>query len=225
MIFVEVRLDHPILREALRAAPEIELEWVRNTCADEGREMLFWAEGSGFETFEAGLENDTTVTVSRSLGDGSRSLYQVKVIGEGLETDLYPTLVENGGIVISATVTDEGWFCRFGIPDQTGVDRFFAAAERHDVGFDVYRISGREDAARTRDFGLTELQRETLLAAFEAGYFDVPRRATQKDLGQRFGTSDTAISQRVRRGIKRLVANTVATESDRTSSTPTDRSR
>jgi len=52
---------------------------------------------------------------------------------------------------------------------------------------------------------LTDIQRETLTAALEAGYFAVPRTATLQDLADEFGVSDTAISQRIRRGVARLL--------------------
>ena len=57
---------------------------------------------------------------------------------------------------------------------------------------------------------LTQCQRETLLTALHLGYFDVPRAATLQELGQELGVSDTAISQRLRRGLRSLVASKVA---------------
>lgn len=53
---------------------------------------------------------------------------------------------------------------------------------------------------------LTDIQRETLAAALESGYFAVPRTATLADLAREFDVSDTAISQRIRRGVARLLA-------------------
>ena len=57
---------------------------------------------------------------------------------------------------------------------------------------------------------LTRCQRETLRAALRSGYFDVPRAATLQDLGQELGVSDTAISQRLRRGLRSLVATNLS---------------
>lgn len=52
---------------------------------------------------------------------------------------------------------------------------------------------------------LTRCQRETLQTALRSGYFDVPRAATLEDLGRELGVSDTAVSQRLRRGLRSLV--------------------
>jgi len=62
---------------------------------------------------------------------------------------------------------------------------------------------------RDSSSALTERQREALRAALRSGYFDVPRAATLQDLGKELGVSDTAISQRLRRGIRSLVETKV----------------
>lgn len=56
------------------------------------------------------------------------------------------------------------------------------------------------------DVDLTDTQRETLLLALERGYFDVPRRVNFVELADELGVSDTAVSQRLRRGTETLLA-------------------
>ncbi len=64
---------------------------------------------------------------------------------------------------------------------------------------------------------LTDNQREILLLAYEAGYFDVPRDITQDDLAERLDVTDSAVSQQLRRAISMLIAATL--ENDRTAGT------
>lgn len=52
---------------------------------------------------------------------------------------------------------------------------------------------------------LTQTQREALLEAYEAGYFDVPRQVGLSDLADRMGKSSGWLSTLLRRGLKRLV--------------------
>jgi predicted DNA binding protein len=44
-----------------------------------------------------------------------------------------------------------------------------------------------------------------LLAAYEHGFFEIPRSASMKDLADHFDISEQAISQRIRRGTANLI--------------------
>ena len=211
MKFVEILLDHPLLRVALQESPEMEVEWVRNAPPSEEWEMLFWASGGDFDAFDSGLENDPTVTVIRSIDVGMQRLYQVEIVGPGAETDLYPVVVELGGMVISATVTPEGWLCEFGFPDQASVQTYFETVEEYQIEFDIRRIYDLQQDEPEPDYDLTAAQRETLVTARQAGYFDIPREISLQELGDEFDTSDQAASERLRRGMKKLVDNTLPT--------------
>jgi len=205
MKLIETLLVHPLLRVALREAPEMTVEWVRNTAPGEDEwEMLFWARGGDFERFEAGLEADPTVTVTRSVDVGRQRLYQVEITDEGAETDLYPVLVDIGGLVMEATVTQDGWLCRFGFPDQAGVDRFFDRIGAYGIEYEVNRIYELTEADPEPEPDLTQTQRETLVRAIEAGYYDIPRAVSTSELADEFGVSDQAVSERLRRAIVAL---------------------
>lgn len=213
LVFIEARLDHPLLRTALRRVPAMRLEWVRNMELDGEREMLFWAGGGGaFDRFEAGLDEDPTVTLFRSVPLGEQRLYQVTMTPEGVTDDVYPVVVEVGGMVSEATVTRRGWDVRFVFPDAAGAERFFAAAREHADVFDLKRLYEALPADEEHALDLTQAQREALLVALEAGYFEVPRRCSLRDLSEELGVSDNAVSQRLRRGLKSLLYRTVGSE-------------
>lgn len=57
---------------------------------------------------------------------------------------------------------------------------------------------------------LTRAEQEALVRAFHDGYFDVPREIRLADLADRMDRSDGALSQLLRRGLRRLVASYVA---------------
>jgi predicted DNA binding protein len=202
----------------------MEVEWVRNGSLTDDWEMLFWARGGDFEQFETGLEADPTVSPVRTVELGTQRLYQVKISDEGAKTDLYPNLVEIGGLVLSATVSRDGWYCRFGFPDQAGVGRYFDAVEQYDVNFDIHRIYELQNAEPELSYDLTDPQREALLTAFEAGYFEIPRKISIAELGDKLGTSDQAASERLRRGLRKLVDNAVPiVQNSSTTTEPLDR--
>lgn len=59
---------------------------------------------------------------------------------------------------------------------------------------------------------LTDPQREAMIAAVENGYYDIPRNISTADLGDQLGISDQAVTERLRRGVSTLAANTMLAE-------------
>ncbi|MFC6724554.1 helix-turn-helix domain-containing protein [Halobium palmae] len=214
MIVVEFRLGTPALRETLSRTSEVRVEWERSDTADGERvHLLFWAEADGtdeFGAFEAALEDDPSVTAPTALVEvGGRRLYRAELRGEALERAVYPVLVEIGAVVRAVTVTASGWECHIAFPDRAAVDRFFDHCDEHGVETTVHRLYQERGEGSESSFGLTESQREILAAAVELGYLDVPRRVDLKELGEHLGISDTAASQRFRRGVRALVERTL----------------
>jgi predicted DNA binding protein len=209
MPFVEFRLDYPLLREALRRVPDMEIEWVRNVAPEGDTEMLFFAQGGDFDAFATALEADPTVSLVDSTEMGDQRIYRVGLVAPGGETTkLYSILTETASLVLSATATHEGWYCHFGFPDRSALDHFFEACRERDVEYEILRVT-EELNASAEPFGLTDPQREALVAALECGFFEVPRECTLEDLGDRLDISGTATSMRLRRGTKTLVERTV----------------
>lgn len=61
-------------------------------------------------------------------------------------------------------------------------------------------------------YGLTQAQRETLVRAYEAGYFEEPRGVTLAELAEQQDLLPGAVSGRLRRGLGQLLAQTVVAE-------------
>jgi len=76
-------------------------------------------------------------------------------------------------------------------------------------GFRLRRLApGAGDAPD--DDGLTDRQREALVAAHELGYFDIPRTASLDEVAAELGIGASALSERLRRAQAALVETTVA---------------
>jgi predicted DNA binding protein len=65
--------------------------------------------------------------------------------------------------------------------------------------FGAYREESRSPADR-----LTDRQREVLLVAVEAGYYEVPRRATHRDVAERLGLSVGTVSEHLQKAEARV---------------------
>ena len=209
MTFVRFRLEHPILRDTLERVPDMSLEWERSIPGDGGNQMLFWADDGDFDDFETAMEADPTIRPSRAIDVGDRRLYQVELVGEGAETDLYPIVIDTGSVVLQATVTADGWHGHFGFANRSSLERFFDTCREHDISFEIDRLYEPTDGVAS-SVGpwdrLTDKQQRSLLAAWKRGYFDVPKRTQLEDIASDLGITDTALSQRMRRGIATLIA-------------------
>lgn len=223
MILVEFHLDHPVLREALQRTPEMRIEWERSDIL-ESRDrirVLLWASGGDFEAFERGLDADPTVTPpSRTVDLGESRLYQLELVDEGWVTSIYPLVSEGGMVIQHCTATHEGWEFRIGFPDSRSISDFFEFCSEQDIGYTIRRIFEEQAHGEQSDFGLSAPQREALATALDIGYFDVPRENDLRELGDELEISDSAASQRLRRGVKTLLEETVFRDVEEPTSTP-----
>jgi len=125
---------------------------------------------------------------------------------------------DTGGTVLEAICTRNGWTVTIRFDDHSELGRCYRACVADDVQVTVASVRGptsleREDPASE----LTQRQRRTFLEAYERGYFEVPRRIDLAELARALDVSDTAVSQRLRRGTATLV-ETVLLEADETAS-------
>ena len=153
--------------------------------------------------FDAALADDPSVTNPVTIvdGDGER-LYRIEPTPEFM---LVPEVTRLGGARLDALCRDGTWSGRVQLPDREALAALHDYAEDHGATFEVRGLYRADAAGGWGDAGLTDAQREALLAAFEAGYFDTPRTATLEDLAGTLGISSTAVGRRLRRGTAHLV--------------------
>ena len=73
------------------------------------------------------------------------------------------------------------------------------------VGFQVERVGYSDDSEEWDSPMLTDRQTEVFGAAYEMGYFDIPRGATTADVAHQVGISKSTASDILRRTIRNLV--------------------
>ncbi|MDF9744364.1 helix-turn-helix domain-containing protein [Natrinema salsiterrestre] len=217
MLLATLLVDYPILRETLSNAPGVTLTWEQSDLTGDGdHRMLVWVDGSDDEiaAFEAGLDVDPTVAESlQEIAFGDRWLYQLELTSAGKATSVYPTVIKEGGVLQEVTATDEGWFFRVAFPSNEALERFHAFFLERDLEVDVRKLRDTRETADSGDtrsqFGVTNRQREALVAAVDAGYLDIPQSCSLAELGERLDISQNAASERFRRGVRTLIENTV----------------
>jgi hypothetical protein len=211
MVLLDVRFDPPLFTEALGAAPETTLEFEDcSSYSETAVRFVVRAREGDLDAFERALDRDRTVDgVRRLSAPGPARVYRVLVPRESLEARIYETLVGLDGYVVDGVGDADGWRLRLSFPDRNAVAAFSEWCTESGVKSMIQSVRPDADADETCRYGLTEVQGETLRGALDAGYFEVPREATLGVLADRFGVSDQAVSERIRRGTGRLVTHTI----------------
>jgi predicted DNA binding protein len=213
MLLAELTLQHPILLETLGRVPDIEVVW-QETQRHEDRptQMLCWILSDDFDAVEDAMADDPSVGDSTVVAvlDGRR-LYRVDFTDRSANTDLTPQLVAVGAVVDEAVGTAEGWWLRLQFPDRDAVESVYEFCRDHDIAISVERLYEQTDWELQQAPALTDSQRELLCQALESGYLEIPRRCSLAELAAELGISESAASERFRRGVRGLLEQTLDT--------------
>ena len=210
-----------VLGETLEAVPEATFDIERVVAHDTDRVLPFvWASADSREALEDAMEEDASVANVDLLSDlEDEWLYRMEWVSQ-VEFVVH-ALLEEQATVLNAHSEDGQWHLRLLFPDRASLSRTYEFCEEHDIRLDVKTIY-EMDSERHGRFGLTEEQSEALSAAFEHGYYEVPRGVSVEALAEELGISHQALSERFRRAHGNLVENTLIIGADKeTESRPT----
>lgn len=115
--------------------------------------------------------------------------------------------IETGARMLEEESIGEGWDFRLQFPGQDQLSAFRTRCEARDIPIILRRIY--DPHYPTDGNSMTSQQHEAVLTAYERGYFDVPRNTSVSELAGLFEISDSAYSQRLRRGLAALVYETM----------------
>lgn len=201
------------LGETLRANPELRVELERVVPLGDRAVPQLRVSGPDPEAAEAALRADDDVARVEVIDRRGESLLS-RVEWECPDGGLLGTLVATEATCLEAVGTHEGWHLTLRFPAHERLAacyrRCTAAGTEMVVG--SIRRSDRPDSDYLASV-LTRPQQETLEAALAAGYFAVPRETTLRELADELGVSDTAASQRLRRGLRTLLGECLTVES------------
>lgn len=212
MVVATLRSAIPTLGQTLERLPEatVRLADIRAT-ADSPVHALVWVDGVDPADFDDASAADPTVADARRLAsfDG-QSLYRVDFANGDDGAAVYELLVDNDGTILGSSVSaDDGWHSELFFPDRESLSNFYEGCKRLGVEPRVLSLSVEADTFAADEYGLTEAQRETLAMAAREGYFSVPKDISLVGLADQLGISDQATSERLRRGMDRLIRATL----------------
>jgi predicted DNA binding protein len=172
---------------------------------------FFWVHDSNREEIKANLSNQQTVQNITEIDtlDG-RTLYALEWTVE--RDELFRGIQKQNAQVLGATGTIVDWEFELRFPSHEALSDFQRYCNQEQIAISVRRIYNPTKPGTGPWFGLTPVQRETLLLATEMGYYDIPRECSTMDLAEKLEISDQAVTERLRRAIVTLASNTLHEE-------------
>ncbi|KTG10319.1 hypothetical protein AUR64_12140 [Haloprofundus marisrubri] len=204
-----IPVEEFVLGDVLSSASGLEVAIERLVVHTEGGLVPYIrVVGDDLSSFGDALEDDRTIADVRLIEsfEGER-LYRVHWVAEtdALEAALNPI----DASIVRAVAGERYWHLRGLFADREALASFYDAC-RAAYSIELDNVYDRRNPATFGEYEVTPEQRDLLVAAFEGGYFEVPRRITTQDLAEEFDISVQAVSQRLRRGHQNLLRNTLA---------------
>ncbi|MFC6977287.1 helix-turn-helix domain-containing protein [Halomicroarcula sp. GCM10025709] len=208
-LFVNVGLSVPAIPPGgvvpIQTDVTLELERVVPTAS---ATHFLWLVGENHQQFFEGLRGESTVESITVLDEFDDRLF-VRLHWTALENPFLDLLDESDVVLVEARGTADGWEATLRFPDEAALRTFYEASEQRGLGVELRAINGsRIDESGDMD-ALSPVQRETLEAAFRAGYFDVPRSITIAELAAQLDRSEQAVSEALRRAMANYLQTTL----------------
>ena len=204
-----VNSDDFALHHAMTTAPEMIVEIERVVATFEDRVMpYFWVSGGDHAEFDDAFHADDSVQNIAMIDriDGA-ILYRADWT-ENIESIVY-AYVEIGATILQAVGRDTHWEFRMRFDDQAALSAFRDYCGENDISFELNQLKEQEQPMASAQYDLTPKQRETLVTALEAGYYDVPQGITMSELAEEFDISQQALSKRFHGGHRNLITSTL----------------
>ncbi|WP_436344204.1 bacterio-opsin activator domain-containing protein [Natronorubrum sp. FCH18a] len=204
-----VKSDDFALYHALTAAPQMVVEIEQVVATMEDRIMpYFWVIGGDHAEFEDSFHADESVTDIAAIDEveGAR-LYRGEWT-QNVESIVY-AYVELGATILQAIGRDNNWELRMRFDDRGSLSEFRSYCDENGISYELNRIQEQEQPMASAQYDLTPTQRETLLAALEAGYYEVPQKVTMSELADRMDITQQALSKRFHAAHENLITSTL----------------
>jgi hypothetical protein len=215
-LFASVSLDAPVLETSLERAPEATVTLKQQTPTEDGSiDLTLWAGGDDLDAFERGLDADGTVARWVAVGGtDERKLYRTRLSETASSSLNYHRWTDGQAVFLSVEREVGRWTVDAYFPDRSVLQQFEAGCEASGVQFDLLEVAESDGLQDTQQFGLTQVQAETLLTALDRGYYSIPRQVNLEELAAPLDVSHQAVSERLRRGVGSLIETTVAEQSE-----------
>ena len=209
---IHIAHDHLALAPTLQRLDGVKMRVITQGTTDPGSTNFpFLIEYDDRAELEAALAEDSTVSEYELVDwtDGTGIYY----IEHTPETRLISGIVTDvNGFLMHTETRRDGWLVRLLLPDRAALNTIWEYARDHDISLDIIEIYGNTESTGESSYGLTPEQRDALTVAYDEGYFGEPREISLTEVAAEIDLSSTAMSGRLRRGMRNLVRATLIDE-------------
>lgn len=206
IIDFEVPAQQFALGRLCEVFPDINIELERVIPLGSSVIPLLWVSGVDLDEFEREVRSDPIVQdVNDLIQANERWLFKIDWAPE--VDGLLDPMIANEADVLRAKGGPEAWEFRTQFENRSRLASFYDDCLTHDVHIEILRIYNPEFPAENS--ALTDLQADALQMSYDAGYWDVPRKVNLVELAEQMEISDTALSQRLRRGVKTIIGERI----------------
>lgn len=170
----------------------------------------FWVRGAEADDIEAAFEAHAGV-VNIDLIDSVDHEYLMRAEWESEYFGVLSALAAANVTVLTGVGTAEGWNFEVRAETSEAISEFRSNCQEKDIQIEITAIHALLPI-HGEGYDLTDAQREALVLAYERGYFDSPRATSLDAIADELGISQQALSSRLRRGHRRLIAGALNTD-------------
>jgi predicted DNA binding protein len=180
----------------------IELESTA-TCLDDHSLVKIITDEHDRDRLESALQTDPAVTDIGCVAERTDG-WTYRLQWDGRARRLMERFVAEDTTLLSAQGRENRWHLHVLTPDRRTLSQLYETIRDHDYTVSCRSITAYEGGDSTHS-ELTDKQRETLAAAYEAGYYEIPQGVTADELADHLDISHQALSERLHRAYKQLV--------------------
>ncbi|MFC4542155.1 helix-turn-helix domain-containing protein [Halosolutus amylolyticus] len=189
--------------------PDVSVELERIIPARDVVIPYFWVRGTAVDDVEGAFSEHPGVKEIQFV-DSVEDEHLLRVEWAMDYDDVLTTLTETQVTLIEAVGTNKQW--TFDIRGDTRGDIADFQPRCREVGIPIMitKLRALTPIETATEAALTDTQQEALVLAYERGYFESPREATMKEIGDELGITQQAVASRLRRGIKHILGSTLS---------------
>jgi predicted DNA binding protein len=205
---VSIPAEQFALGHLLEVRPGVQVRLESMVPTGDSMVPYFWVETPDIEAVEEALLDSPlveAVTILDRVGDAA--LFRVNWT-EGID-GVVETMEMTNSVILDGSGHGDHWTFQIRFPDDEDLSTFYRTVTDKGIALELEDVHTSNELSGPPTTKLTDEQREALRIAFEEGYFDIPRKITLAQLADRFGISDSAVSERLRRSVTTVLTETV----------------